>query len=135
MRFSHDEWMVTLYGTNPDPSNFPDYWMRVDTLLTAQWLRALSLGIDVVIDEGFWRRSRRDHVRSLVLAAGATSKLYSLSCSESEMKERVRSRNRDLKGSLYIDDNTFESLKERVEPLAEDEEFEAIWTGSSATKI
>jgi len=56
------------------------------------------------------------------------SKLYFVTCAEQLMLERCRTRNQDLQGSLVIEDNTFEALKSRFEPLGDDEPFELVET-------
>jgi predicted kinase len=121
LRFTHDEWMSALYGADPPEPMFADYYRRVADLMEPLWLRALALGIDVVLDFGFWRRSDRDDVRAKVQAAGADSILHELVCDRAEAWRRVERRNADLGGSLLITRDTFELLCERVEPLGADE--------------
>jgi predicted kinase len=67
VRFSPDEWMISLYGTNPpeDPwtrDQFHEYFHRVRTVMDRMWPRVLSAGADVVLDFGVLEtcRSRRD---------------------------------------------------------------------------
>ena len=85
------------------------------------WLRCLELGIDVVLDFGFWSRQERDETRAKISAIGAQAHLYRLACPEDEAWQRIEKRNANLQGSLLIVRNTFEVLKERFEPLAPDE--------------
>jgi predicted kinase len=128
LRFSFDEWMVQLYGTNPPKELFHDYWIRVNHLITHQWSRALTLGIDVVLDEGLWHRRRRDQVRTLVTSLGADFKLYHVQCSESTMRTRTLLRNENLTDSFYIDEAAFDELIKSVDPLGDDEEHEIVVT-------
>jgi predicted kinase len=121
LRFTHDEWMSALYGANPPEETFADYHRRVWRLMEPLWIRALSLGIDVVLDFGFWRRRERDDVRAKAQAAGADVLLYHLVSSEAEAWRRIERRNAELKGSLLITRATFELLCQRVEPLSADE--------------
>ncbi|WP_293913313.1 ATP-binding protein [Deinococcus sp.] len=51
-RFSSDEWMTTLYGQDPPAEQFAEFRTRVPTLMRRYWVRALELGLDVVLDEG-----------------------------------------------------------------------------------
>lgn len=123
VRFSHDEWMVALYGTNPPAELFDEYYHRIARLIEAQYKRLLEIGVDVIIDSRFWRRAGRDAIRQLAASHGADIKLYALECPEDEMLERVLARNERLgtEGSVFIDRNAFEMLKTRVEPLGDDE--------------
>jgi predicted kinase len=60
IRFSHDEWMVRLYGSDPPIEQFADFYRRIYEQVEEIWLRCLELGIDVVLDFGFWSRQERD---------------------------------------------------------------------------
>jgi predicted kinase len=121
LRFTHDEWMSALYGADPPELMFAEYYRRVADLMEPLWLRALALGVDVVLDFGFWRRGDRDDVRAKVEAVGAAVLLYDLACDGAEAWRRVERRNTDLGGALLITRDTFELLCERVEPLGADE--------------
>lgn len=90
----------------------------------SRWKRSVpdaSLGLDVVLDFGFWTRRDRDAARAKILLLGAQAHLYRLSCSDDEAWRRVEKRNANLQGSLLIVRNTFEMLKERFEPLDPEE--------------
>ena len=60
IRFSHDEWMVRLYGDDPPIEQFAVFYWRIHEQVEAIWLRCLELGLDVVLDFGFWTRRERD---------------------------------------------------------------------------
>jgi predicted kinase len=121
VRFSHDEWMAALFGEDSPAELFQARRERVWRLMAAQWTRCLELGLDVVLDLGFWARAERDAVRARVTALGAGHRLYQLACPQEEAWARIEVRNRDLAGSLLITRNTFEVLKSRFEPLSDDE--------------
>ncbi len=122
LRFSHDEWMVELFGHDPPVERFAVQAQSVRRVMQALWLRSLGLGLDVVLDFGFWPRAERDEVRAQVAAIGANHRLYQLARSEAEAWRRIEARNTDLGDSLLITRATFETLKARFEPLADDEE-------------
>lgn len=121
IRFTHDEWMHKLYGSDPPEQHFSEYAQRVFSLMEDLWRRCLQVDVDVILDFGFWSRVERDHVRSSVLDLGADFKLYRLSCSDDVAWERIQARNAALDSSLYIARNTFSVLKARFEPLDDDE--------------
>jgi len=121
IRFTHDEWMARLYGTDPPLEHFSEFYRRVSEQIGAVWPRCLELGLDVVLDLGFWSRSQRDETRAQIARIGAEVRLYRLSCSDEHAWQRIERRNADLNGSLFIARNTFEVLKGRFEPLANDE--------------
>lgn len=121
IRFSRDEWMVRLYGDNPPVEQFADFYWRIHEQVEEVWSRCLELGLDVVLDFGFWYRQGRDATRAKIAALGAEARLYRLTCPEDEAWRRIEKRNADLQGSLLIVRNTFEVFKERFEPLDPDE--------------
>lgn len=121
IRFSHDEWMTRLYGDDPPVEHFADFYWRVYEQTEEVWSRCLELGLDVVLDFGFWTRQNRDETRAKVSAVGAQALLYRLTCPEDEAWRRIEKRNANLQGSLLIVRNTFDVLKERFEPLDPDE--------------
>ena len=126
--FSHDEWMVRLYGRNPPTEHFQEYFHRVEDLIWQIATRFLALGHDVVFDHGYWTRADRDFARRKALEIGVQAKLYFLHCSEEVMRERVLIRTDESRDSLYINEQAFEKLRERFEAPVEDEVYVAIKT-------
>jgi predicted kinase len=121
LRLTHDEWVLRLYGEDPSPEQFQVLFDRVSERIDAVWTRCASLGLDVVLDLNFWSRRQRDEVRSTAAKLGAKTLLYHLSCTDGEAWARIEQRNRTLTDSLFIDRNTFLTLKSRFEPLGDDE--------------
>jgi len=128
VRFTHDEWMVALFGRDPPAELFPEHFRRVMALIEQQWTRCLELGLDVVLDLAFWSRAQRDATRARVTSLGASHRLYQLALPDEEAWARVARRNQEP-GALQIARNTFEILRERYEPLGADEEHEVVAAG------
>jgi predicted kinase len=93
VRFTHDEWMSRLYGSNPPAAHFQDYADRVFGTMETIWTRCLELGTNVVLDYGFWSRAERAHVRGLVLMHGGEPVLYRFNCPSDIAMKRVSERN------------------------------------------
>lgn len=87
------------------------------------WIRCLTLGLNVVLDYGFWSRAERDHVRAVVENTGAAHLLWAVNCSDDEARKRIAFRNRSADRSLHITAGTFDLLKARLEPLGPDEPY------------
>lgn len=121
LRLTHDEWMLRLYGEDPQPSEFQTCFERVSERIAAVWTRCVELGLDVVLDLNFWSRGQRDQVREMAAALGADARLYRLSCPDDAAWARIERRNQGLTDSLFIARETFLLLKDRFEPLGEDE--------------
>jgi hypothetical protein len=130
VRFTPDEWMARLFGADPPKVTFPERAEAILELLEPLWTRCLALGLDVVLDYGFWTRKERDEVRALVERIGANACLYRLQCPDDEARRRIDARNRADHPSLYIAPATYDALRHRFEPLYDDEPcFEADdWT-------
>ncbi len=122
VRFSPDEWIVKLYGSNPPATEFQGYYNCVADLIWQNTFRLLSLGLDVVLDFGFWSRASRDEARTKATEAGASCKLYFLDCPEEIMRRRVLKRTEEMpEGTLWINAAAFDLLRKRFEPLGKDE--------------
>ena len=100
IRFSHDEWVTPLYGEDPPVDHFEEFCRRVSELLDEVWPRCLELGVDVVLDFGFWRREERNILRERLAALGAEARLCRITCSEEEAWRRIEKRNTDLRGTI-----------------------------------
>lgn len=129
IRFTSDEWIARLY--TDDETEIPDFDLllaRVESVMHDTWSRCVELGTDVVLDMGFWARTKRDDVRSSAATHGASVRLHFLQCSDDVAWSRVEARNHDPRGSIRMSRNTFEVLKARFEPLGPDEEHVQIET-------
>jgi predicted kinase len=129
IRFTHDAWMRALYGDDPPGVLFDEYGGRVSGLIEATWTRCLELGVNVVLDSGFWSRSERDRTRARIAQLGGEYRLYRLTCPDEVARERIAGRNEKLDASLFIAPATYDALKARFEPLGPDERSIDIVTG------
>jgi hypothetical protein len=76
IRFTHDEWMRSLYGDDPPETRFLESAKRVSGVMETVWTRCVALKMNVVLEFGFWTRSERERVRDLVASLGGNSVLY-----------------------------------------------------------
>lgn len=123
IRFSPDEWMTCLYGNNPPQEDFDEFYSRIETMIWKIAEELLRSGNRVILDFGFWQRSSRDDYCQRAAALNIRCDLYRLDCNIETMRERVRRRSAEMpEGQLFIDDNAFDTLLSRFEPLDEDEQ-------------
>ena len=64
-----------------------------------QWeiaARVLSLGRDVILENGFWSRTEREDFRSRAKAVGARTRIYFLDVPQDELRRRLKLRNAAL---------------------------------------
>ena len=123
VRLSHDEWMVKTYGWNPPEAHFREYSAQIENLIWAEAARTIGVGVDVILDHGFWTRESRDSARDRARSAGAVAKFYALCCPHSTMRARALERSeRPKTDSLWIDGAGFDKLFAVFEPMQDGEE-------------
>lgn len=94
IRLSSDDWMVPLYGQHMPREVFD---ARLSTVRELQWEMAAKLlnrGVDVVLDEGFWRQTEREAYRAKAEALGADVGLIYLNVPPEELRRRLTIRNK-----------------------------------------
>ena len=93
LRLTPDEWHIRLFGQDAED---PEHDGRHSLIEALQWdvaSRALALGMDVVLDFGFWAREEREDYRSRARQLGASSEVHSLDVPERELLRRLAQRN------------------------------------------
>lgn len=124
LRFTKDEWVISIFGNDPTIENFETYDKRITALVTEQALRCLEAGNDVIIDDGFWSKSQRDDIRTRIAKIGGTLQFYYLKRSLPEMKKRTLGRNgKQSNNSFDIDEKMFDGYIEKFEEPSPDEEY------------
>lgn len=85
LRLTKDEWMKALFGDH-NPSAESDV---VEGRLIDIGLRALELGVDVVLDFGLWTRAERSALRQAAADLGAEAELHYLHLDPAEQRRRL----------------------------------------------
>ena len=84
LRLTKDEWVRALYG----PENPPPAQDVIEGRLVGIGLRALELGINVVIDYGLWGRDERSALRQAAADLGATVEMRYFELTPAEQRRR-----------------------------------------------
>ena len=127
VRFTHDEWMATLFGQDPPEELYGDYYQRIDALIWLTATRVLRAGSDVVLDFGFWSRESRDIARNQLAAQSVRVEFYYIHCPRHIMLERTLARSRRLpEDSVYVDESAHNQFLSQFEPMQSDEAFVEI---------
>ncbi len=121
VRLSMDEWYLRVFNEGRpthhlDESRSRRLWLALDDL----WPRLLVLGVDVVLDFGFWRRSDRDRARALARQAGGDAVMHWVRAADDVALDRCLTRLDP--DSFLIDAGAFAALLSKFEPLGPDEE-------------
>ncbi len=84
--------------------------------------RALVLGINVILDFGFWARVEREDYRARARQLGAGSEIHFLDVPEPELWRRLWARNaHPSPGEFYIPEAMFKSYLPIFQPPTADE--------------
>lgn len=84
----------------------------------------VSIGKDVIIDEGFWVKSQRDDIKKKILQAGAKPIFYYVESSVAKMKERVIHRSKYPPiDSFEINEEMFDKYLKYWEPPTAEEDI------------
>ena len=88
LRLTKDEWVKALYGL----ANPPSASDVIEGRLIEIGLRALELGINVVIDYGLWGRDERSALRKAAADLGAAVEVRYFEVTPSEQRKRLDQR-------------------------------------------
>ena len=88
LRLTKDEWMKALYGLG-NPSSASDV---IEGRLIDIALRALELGVNVVVDYGLWGRDERSALRQAAADLGAAVQLLYFEVTPAEQRRRLDQR-------------------------------------------
>jgi predicted kinase len=85
LRLTKDEWVKALYGL----ANPPSASDVIEGRLIEIGLRALELGINVVIDYGLWGRDERSALRQAAADLGAAVEMRYFELAPAEQRQRL----------------------------------------------
>lgn len=103
LRLTPDEWHIQLFGQDAEESEHQARHTLIETLQWEVASRALALGVNVVLDYGFWTRAEREDFRSRAKQVGASSEVHFLDVPEDELLRRLTHRNAQrLLQTFYI---------------------------------
>jgi predicted kinase len=91
LRLTKDEWMKALYGAGNPPSASD----VIEGRLVEIGLRALELGLDVIIDFGLWGKDERSALRHAAAGRGAAAELRYCELTADEQRRRLDLRQAD----------------------------------------
>lgn len=122
LRLCPDEWIATLLADPSDTLELDRLRTPVETL---QWVvakRALVLGVDVVLEYGFWSREERAYFRQQADALGAQVELHYLEVGRNELWARLARRNANLpQGTFAVTEEQLDLWLSWFEPPTADE--------------
>ena len=102
LRLTPDEWHTRLFGLDLE---HPEHDTRHNLIEAIMWevaARALTLGINVILDFGFWAIEEREDYRARAAALGAGSEIHFLDVSQEVLLERLEARNNALPIETFL---------------------------------
>lgn len=146
LRLTPDEWHTRLFGQDlveQADNNHREVIEAlqihnnrheiIEALLWEVAARTLVLGVDVILDYGFWVRSQRDDLRVLAAEAGTDLKIHFLNVPDEVLLERLAIRNAQLPAGVFRIPETM--LKEWLlifePPFQEELAYTCVYPSSS----
>ncbi len=96
IRFSPDEWLEPFFGGMDYVNRWEEYCkqrVKLESMQLDMALRLVELGINAVLENGFWAREERDAYRTKAVQRGIDTKLYYLDVPHHELWSRLKKRN------------------------------------------
>lgn len=121
-RFSPDEWVVELFDHRMDGPHHEEAREHVERLQWNLGKRLLSMGHDVILENGFWSRSDRQKYIGEAKAVGALVKIDYDEVPVDELWHRAEKRPETKEvGFLHFTKADLEEWAAKFEPPSEDE--------------
>lgn len=117
LRLTPDEWMGPLFGAGEHEGK---RWVLESELLWGVATRALTLGVDVILDYGCWSEEERELFRTKAQSLGALAELVVLLPPMEVLWERLNARNAAAPSGVFSITRTelasYDELFQRPEP-------------------
>jgi predicted kinase len=101
LRLTADEWHTRLFGQDATDKEHDARHEIIESLLWDIASRVLLLGVDVILDFGFWVRSQREDFRSRAKRLGVDFRIHFTPASEEVLLKRLAERNTLLPGGAF----------------------------------
>lgn len=122
VRFSPDEWITDLYDHRLDDKHTEQARNQVERLQWELGKRLLTLGQNVILENGFWSRTERQKYREEAQALGAVVEVDYQEISTDELWRRSSNRpETQAVGMLHFTKEDLEKWADIFEPPTQDE--------------
>jgi predicted kinase len=122
LRLTTDEWHTRLFGDDAEDAQHDARHTLIEGLEWNIAARALGLGLNVILDFGFWAKVEREDYRARAKQLGAGSEIHFLDVPEAELLERLAKRNATpTPGTFTIPEAMFKTWIPIFQPPEADE--------------
>ncbi len=130
---STDEITLALFGQHCGDKH-DDYVERTQNYLFNKSLELIEVGINVILDWGFWMKEERDYAREFYNSRNIACEFHYIDISDETWKARLKKRNSEILAeetiAYYIDDNLAEKFGVMFEEPNEDE-IDVVYQGDT----
>jgi predicted kinase len=122
LRLCPDEWITQILA---DPHDIPELDRLRSPVESLQWdvaKRALVLGVNAILENGFWSREERNYFRNEAEGLGANVELHYLDVDIDELWRRISKRNAELPpDTFHVSRENLKEWAKSFETPSEDE--------------
>jgi predicted kinase len=102
LRLTPDEWHTRLFGNDVEDIHHDDRHGLIESIMWGVAARTLALGVNVILDFGFWARVEREDYRGRAAMLGASSEVHFADAPVKELLQRVEKRNSRAPAGAFI---------------------------------
>jgi predicted kinase len=102
LRLCPDEWIAPLLKDASDQAELDRLRSPIESVQWEVAKRVLSLGVNVILENGFWSQDERSSYRSKAESLGAKVELRFLEVSRDELWTRLSKRNANLPPGTFV---------------------------------
>lgn len=121
---SVDELMLAVFPPQLGDKH-DEYTEKAKRYLLARAEELVSLGVDVILEWGFWRKTDRSAIREWFGKRGTATELHYLDIDDETWRERVSKRNAEVAAgrsdAYFVDDGLMAKFGAMFEPPSRDE--------------
>lgn len=121
---SVDEITLALFGQDAGESH-DDYVARAEVYLFEKSLDIIEVGIDVILDWGFWTKRERDDARKFYEGRNIAYEFHYIDISDEEWHRRLAKRNKAVLenevSAYFVDENLAKKFETIFEKPSEEE--------------
>jgi predicted kinase len=117
-----DKWHLLLFGDDTLEEDHDKRHIKIEIIMLDIAYRALNLGIDVILDFGFWGKEERMYYKNKAKELGVNFKIHYMDVPKEELYKRLDKRNNELPDGVFtIPKEKMDEYIKMFQPLEEDE--------------
>ncbi|MBV9273366.1 MAG: ATP-binding protein [Verrucomicrobia bacterium] len=122
-----DKWHIKLFGNDAMEEDHDKKHENLEEILWEIAKRVLALGVDVILDFGFWGKAERIYFKKQAKELGVDFRIHSMDVSREELYERLDKRNKELpEGVFEIPREKMDEYIKKFQPVEQEELTENI---------